>query len=247
MSRSAGFEELIDFAAGKSDGARRTARAFVPLLGGMDEAAAPVFDRGPPVPEPEPEPPPIVEDLPPVAPTGDAAAAKPGSATTQPAEPDILPPAPSAPAAEPAPDPAALTARIEELEAGIVSLNERHLSEMTQKVAQAIAALGERVTADVSAELALVLEDALLTRAQAEAVSRFADELGQLITVGGGARVTVTGPDALLDALRATWKGPAPLPELIAGDSLDLVARMDDALLATRFAALRDALCGDDV
>ena len=241
MSAAAGFEALVDFAAGNADRPGRTAPAFVPLFGGGDGAAAAVFDDRPPVAEPEPAPDPV--DPPPIA-----GQAEDGDEAPASVQGEFPPPEPSAsePQPAPAPDHAALTARIAELEAGIVSLNERHLSEIAGRVSEAIAGLGARVTADVSAELALVLEAAILTRAQAEAVSCFAGELGRLISVGGAARVTVTGPEALLDALRASWKGPAPLPELIAGDGLDLVARVDDALLAARMDGLRAALSGSE-
>lgn len=241
MSAVPEFDALIDFAAGKSEAPGRAPRPFVPLFGG-DEAAAPEFDETPLVPGAEPEAPASV-DLPEVAAAQEAESAGDAQSPT-PSPQDTGAPKP---APEPSPDHAALTARIEELEAGIVSLNERHLAEMTGRVAEAIAGLGQRVSADVSSELALVLEQALLTQAQAETVSRFAAELGQLISVGGAARVTVTGPEPLLDALRASWAGPAPLPELIAGDGLDLVARVDDALLAARMEGLREALCGGEV
>ncbi|WP_306118276.1 MULTISPECIES: hypothetical protein [unclassified Roseitalea] len=247
MSGDDAFSALIDFARERTHNEGGSARPFVPFFG--EEAPPHRFDDLPRRPahgerrdyaraEPASRPQPPDPETP-ARPNGAH------NAGAEPFPPEADEPAAPPPPPEPSAEELAAKARVAELEAEIDNLNQAHQREVADLVAGAIAGLPGKVTQAVSAQLAGVVEAAVMDHIETRALNAFIERLGALIERENAVKVKVSGPQALLDRLRANWSAPMPLPELVAGDEVELVARVDETVLSTRLEELRAIVRGE--
>lgn len=113
-----------------------------------------------------------------------------------------------------------------------------HLGDL---IATAMDDLERRIAEQVSRILRPVLAEEVRNRA----VARLAQELSGMLAKGDYAKITVSGPRDLLDALEVRLAGGRGGLSFVAADTADLVVSADDTILETRIGAWVRALDED--
>lgn len=149
----------------------------------------------------------------------------------------------AAPHAEPAP--AERDAVISGLEAEIAALKQAHAAEIARLTEQALPTIADQVAAAVKGALGPLLAHPVMAAVEAAAVDRFCAELAAIVRSGEAVRVQLSGPQALLDTVRAQWPEALVMPDFQAAEQPELVAIADEQVLSTRLSDLRSLLLGD--
>lgn len=135
-------------------------------------------------------------------------------------------------------------ALVAQLHAQIEAMQAAHDAELAQLAARATSAATDAAVSAVMEGLSELLSHPIFEATTDLALIRFRDELTALLGATDAVTVQVRGPGDLLERLRAHWPEGVDQPDMVETEGLELVARVDRAVLSTRIEELRAILLG---
>ena len=102
----------------------------------------------------------------------------------------------------------------------------------------AIAARAENLAEQLSAELSNVFAPLIETELRKKMVAALAEEIRAALELENSGKISVSGPSAWLDAVRALLDGKAAAVSFVEADRADIEVTIDETRLRTRFEAL---------
>ncbi len=111
-----------------------------------------------------------------------------------------------------------------------------------KRIAEALAAGLREIEARIADQVSRVLRPVIAGHVQRRAVEDLVQTLEALLTKGDVGRITVSGPQDLIEALRERLDGKAGNVTLIPTAAADLRIEADETVLETRIAAWAEAI-----
>ena len=130
----------------------------------------------------------------------------------------------------------------EKHEAELNSLKAVHAAEIASLTVHAIEDMEKRIAQAIQTHLVSILGALMSAQHQQKAVAQFAEKVSAMASDGRGIRLRVTGPQQLLDALRAELGDDARRFLLVPAETTELEAAIDESILSTRFSEWHDVL-----
>ncbi len=114
-----------------------------------------------------------------------------------------------------------------------------------ERIAAALAAGLSEIEVRIANQVARVLKPVIAGHVQRRAVEELVQTLEALLTKGDVGRITVSGPEDLLGALRGSLEGKASNVTFAPAATADLRIEADETVLETRIAAWAAAIGGE--
>lgn len=130
----------------------------------------------------------------------------------------------------------------EKHEAELNSLRAVHAAEVASLTVHAIEDMETRIGQAIQGHLVSILGAVLSSQHQKRTVAQFAEKISDMVRDGRGVQIRVSGPQQLLDALRAELGDGAKRYLLVPAETTELEAVIDESILSTRFGEWHSAL-----
>jgi len=120
----------------------------------------------------------------------------------------------------------------------------RWAGEQSELLAQLIAARLDDIERRVADVVGDILKPIVEEQIRAHAVAELTRTLGDMLSNGDYAKITVSGPRDLIEGIEAQMGGSKPAVGFVASETADLTVSADETILETRIGAWAEAMRG---